>query len=288
VEAKLEELELLRQAGRIRSRDAQPLDWSNLTSLAHQRFAFVYPRLSTHEQRDRSIWSIERQRWLEELARLDGYDAPLGTDDVEAIRSGPGYLGWYQNGQILVDERDLGFSGTLGRQDRLALGHLIELIESDQVESVYTVEVSRLWRDKSLTGDRSLRASVSGGSGISVDDALRFGRLCKERNVILVMPHMRLNLNDRMHWRIYRTEAERAAEELELMQYRLGGARAMKAKQGFHSGGRSVPLGYVVDTDRDQPTYQRLIPYQVPPQSGAVEVAARLRLGRARAEQHGW
>src|SRR3954447_17130984 len=111
-----DELELLRMNGRIRDKNSQSVDWTNLTTLRHHRLAFVYPRLSTHEQRDRSVWSIERQRWLEELARLDGYEAPLSREEVDAIRSSPDYPGWYQNGQVLVDERDLGISGTLGRQ----------------------------------------------------------------------------------------------------------------------------------------------------------------------------
>src|SRR5205814_1952883 len=112
----IDEMALLRWSGRVREKADRPRDWASLTVLPRERLAFVYPRLSTHEQRDRSIWSIERQRWLEELARLDGYAAPLSKGEVEAFRSQPGYPGWYQNGQILVDERDLGVSGTLGRQ----------------------------------------------------------------------------------------------------------------------------------------------------------------------------
>ena len=283
-----DELELLRRNRRIRDKDDRRLDWANLTALPHERLAFVYPRLSTHEQRDRSVWSVERQRWLEELARLDGYEAPLSREESDALRTTPGYPGWYQNGQILVDERDLGISGTLGRQRRVALDHLIDLIDTGRVESIYTVEISRLWRDKSLTGDRSLPARDSSERGIDVDDALRFGRLCKERNVILVMPHMRLNLNDRMHWRIYRTEAERAAEELEMMQYRLGGARAMKARQGLHAGGPNVPVGYLLDTDEESPTYQKLVPY--PPHAEVVRqiFAQFVACGGGASEVVGW
>src|SRR2546430_2409520 len=123
---KPEMLELIRSHRRARSKGTQPVDWANLTTLRHERLAFVYPRLSTHEQRERSVWSIERQRWLEELARLDGYQAPLLKEEVEELRNRPDFSGWYQNGQILVDERDLGISGTLGRQSRLGLDHLID------------------------------------------------------------------------------------------------------------------------------------------------------------------
>src|SRR3712207_180767 len=119
------QLELLRRSGRLRDQAARSVDLASLTALPHQRLAFVYPRLSTHEQRDRSVWSVERQRWLEDLARLDGYEAPLTREEVDALRARPDYPGWYQNGQIVVDERDLGISGTLGRQSRLALHHLI-------------------------------------------------------------------------------------------------------------------------------------------------------------------
>ena len=81
-----EGLELLRAAGRVAKKNGAPVNWSNLTTLPHERLAFVYPRLSTHEQRERSVWSIERQRWLEELAHLDGYACPLTKEGVEALR----------------------------------------------------------------------------------------------------------------------------------------------------------------------------------------------------------
>src|SRR4051794_26250668 len=106
-----ESLELLRRSGRLKEPDQGSPDWATLTDLPHQGLAFVYPRLSTHEQKERSVWSIERQRWLEELARLDGYSAPLAKEETEALRESVDYPGWYQNGQILVDERDLGISG---------------------------------------------------------------------------------------------------------------------------------------------------------------------------------
>ena len=46
--------------------------------------------------------------------------------------------------------------------------------------------------------------------------------------------------------RIYRIEAERAAEELEVMRSRLYGGQKIKARQGRYTGG-GIPPGYVLD-----------------------------------------
>ena len=107
---------------------------------------------------------------------------------------------------------------------------MIEMIELDEIECVYVVHISRLFRDQTLI------------------DGLSFGELCKKHNVVIAMPTMRLNLNDKMHMRIYRMELERSADEIELMKLRMGGARELKAKQGCYVSG-SVPIGFIVNED---------------------------------------
>jgi DNA invertase Pin-like site-specific DNA recombinase len=154
----------------------------------------------------KSIYSIKAQDALEDLAREDGY---------------PGEL-------IYVGKRDLGISGTKGREDRPELAYLIELIEAGSVESVYTIHISRLYRDQTLI------------------NALSLGELFKEHGVIIVTPQMRLNLRDKMHMRLYRMEVERAADELELMAHRLLGAKDIKARSGGYAGER-LPPGFVVN-----------------------------------------
>jgi DNA invertase Pin-like site-specific DNA recombinase len=193
--------------GRIRPKKQKARNWQDLLELPNQGRAFVYQRLSSHEQVRQNIYSLKAQDALVDLAREDGY-----TDE-----------------QVYVEKRDLGISGTKGQEEREGLAHLIACIEQDLVESVYVVHISRLFRDQTLI------------------DALTFGELCKKHDIIIVTPHIRLNLQDRMHMRLYRSEVERAADELELMQSRLGSARDLKGRQGYYSG-ENLPTGYIVDT----------------------------------------
>lgn len=192
--------------GRLRTKEPE-LDYATMVDLANEGLAFVYQRLSKQEQVKKHIWSVEGQNALEDLARQDGYPDAL----------------------IYVEKRDLGISGTLGREDREGLAYLIELVEAGKVEAVYVVHISRLWRDQTLINGFAL------------------GELFKEHGVIIVTPQMRLNLRDKMHMRIYRMEVERAADELELMSIRMLGARNLKARSGRYAG-ETIPPGYVVDT----------------------------------------
>jgi hypothetical protein len=228
--------------GRVRPKEAAATSWANLVELANEGLAFVYQRLSTHEQVRRSIYSIKAQDALVDLAKEDGY----------------------VDGRIHVEKRDLGISGTKGREEREGLAHLIDCIEQGLVESIYVVHISRLFRDQTLI------------------DALAFGELCKAHNVIIVTPQMRLNLRDKMHMRLYRMEVERAADELELMQSRLGSARNLKGRQGYYSG-QNLPTGYVLDMRQkikvdgrmvDNENYQRMQLYE--PHAKVVRYIFRL------------
>jgi DNA invertase Pin-like site-specific DNA recombinase len=191
--------------GRLRPKPEKPT-WENLVDLSNEGMAFVYQRLSSHEQVKKSIYSIKAQDALVDLAQEDGY-----TDNL-----------------IHIERRDLGVSGTKGREERVGLAHLIDLIEAGKVEAVYVVHVSRLYRDQTLV------------------NALVLGEVFKEHGVIIVTPQMRLNLRDKMHMRLYRMEVERAADELERMAHQLLGARDLKAKSGAYAG-ENLPPGYIVD-----------------------------------------
>jgi DNA invertase Pin-like site-specific DNA recombinase len=165
------------------------------------RKAFIYQRLSTHEQRKKSLWSLEMQDALREQAKADGY-----RDD-----------------QIIVERRDLGISGTKGREGRPGLAALIQAIEAGAVEAVYVVHISRISRDQTLI------------------DGLEFGELCKQHGVLIVMPTMRLNVRDSMHMRLYRQEIERAADEIQLLKMRLGGPKRHKVLSGRFDGRSVAP-----------------------------------------------
>ena len=240
--------------GRIRPKPEQP-NMLQMVELPHKRMSFVYKRLSSHEQVKKSIFSIQMQDALEELAREDGYNAPLTKEEIKAIKSDPNYPGWYINGSVVVEERDLGFSGTLGQEEREGLAHLVATIEHDETESIYVVHISRLFRDQTLI------------------DGLSFGELCKEHNVVIVMPNMRLNLRDKMHMRIYRMELERAADELEIMKLRMGGSRQLKAKQGFYAAG-AVAVGYYVNKEKQSKEYDRFMVYE--PHASIIRQIAQL------------
>ncbi len=178
-----------------------PRDPSGLLRLPLARKAFVYQRLSTHEQKKKSLWSLEMQDALFDQARADGYP----------------------EGQIIVERGDLGISGTKGWEERPGLAVLIRAIEADEIEAVYVVHISRISRDQTLI------------------DGLEFGELCKQHGVLIVMPTMRLNLRDAMHMRLYRQEIERAADEIELLKMRLGGPKRHKALSGRFDGRSVAP-----------------------------------------------
>jgi DNA invertase Pin-like site-specific DNA recombinase len=209
----------MRQLARIKA-PVPPPALEDLVRLPLQRQAFVYQRLSTHEQRKKNLWSLEMQEALIEQAKADGY-----RDD-----------------QIVVERRDLGISGTKGKDDRPGLAAMIQAIEAGAVEAVYVVHISRISRDQTLIG------------------GLEFGELCKQHGVLIVLPVMRLNLRDAMHMRLYRQEIERAADEIELLKLRLGSPKRHKALSGRFDG-RSVAPGYLVDHDPTSETSERYVLY---------------------------
>ena len=55
--------------GRLRPQSCEPTSWETLVGLSNDRLAFVYQRLSKHEQVKRHIWSQEAQDALADLAR---------------------------------------------------------------------------------------------------------------------------------------------------------------------------------------------------------------------------
>ena len=101
---------------RSQARARSPSDWQEQ---AFKLLVFVYMRFSTREQRERNAYSFQRQEQLKQLAVLHGAEAELSPQLVEKIRNNPDYAGWYRDGQIIVEERDLaGVSGTKGQEDR--------------------------------------------------------------------------------------------------------------------------------------------------------------------------
>lgn len=233
--------------GRVRPK-APKVDWATALQLSHERGAFVYQRLSSSEQVQNSIYSRLMQDSLEDLSIEDGYEWTLTPEERQAIRDAAHYPGWYQNGQIIVEQRDLGISGTKGQEDRPGLAHLRRLIEEGQVEALYVVHISRLFRDQTLI------------------NAFEFGELCKEFDVKIITPTSRLNLRLPMHMEYYRREADWSAKELEVMKSRLLDAKTRKAHLGRWVGG-NIPAGYIVDErpevdGKPNPDWYKYQPYE--------------------------
>jgi hypothetical protein len=89
---------------------------------------------------------------------------------------------------------------------------------------------------------------------------MTFAKLCRSHNVLIVTPVLTYDLTQEIYWEMYEIEVKNAARELKVLQFRLGGAKALKARNGFWDG-RPVCWGYVVDLDPKSPTYQKLVVY---------------------------
>lgn len=198
---------------------------------AFRLLIFIYMRFSTREQREKSAYSYQRQEQLKQLAILHGATAELSPQRIEQIRASADYTGWYRDGQIIVEERDLaGVSGTKGQEDRPGLAHLIDRIGQGVISAVYVVDVTRLFRDEYLI------------------NATQFAKLCAEHNVFVVTETAVFDLTDDMQRDMFIAQAQYASRELKMILERLGRARQRKSFQGRYAGD-AVPIGYVVLRD---------------------------------------
>jgi DNA invertase Pin-like site-specific DNA recombinase len=228
---------------RIKPKKEEGLHPNERGKLKLERNSVVYKRLSTQEQIHTSRFSLERQHRLEQLAIDEGYKPTLSPDDIEELKAQSDYPEYYWNGNILVIELDLGISGTKGQEDRPGLAMLIDLIEAGQVESIFCVDVTRLFRDSILVS------------------ASFFAKLCKEQGVIIVTDDgMHLDLRDERDYEYFIRLAQYGGQESKWITRRLGQARALKAEKGLYAGG-NVPTGFYVDLDPKSETSERYLPY---------------------------
>jgi len=205
---------------------------------------FIYMRFSTREQREKSAYSYQRQEQLKGLAILHGAEADLSPQQIEQIRTSPDYAGWYRDGQIIVEERDLaGVSGTKGQEERPGLAHLIDRIGQGMISAVYVVDVTRLFRDEYLI------------------NATQFAKLCAEHNVSIVTETAVFDLADDMQRDMFIAQAQYASRELKMILERLGQARQRKSFQGRYAGD-AVPIGYVVLRDAASKRLEAYAPYE--------------------------
>jgi len=203
----------------------------DLRSLPCKR-AFIYGRVSSREQVRESQESIREIAKLVELARKDGYKTSLEPTQVEkwleSIQSGAETGRVIEEGEVTVDCRDLGLSGSLGEDRRPGLADLWRRVESGEVGTVYLTEgMSRLSRDR----DRIL--------------GYKLLKLLKERQCRVRTPEGIYNPAIRRDWDYLAEDVEDSAEEMKKAGIRLGRRRAQKAAVGEHVGSPVCP-GYIV------------------------------------------
>jgi len=217
----------------IRSSRSTPSD-DDLRSLPHKK-AFIYGRVSSQSQVRESHESIRDVARLVDVARRDGYRTGLGSQEVEKwlekIQSGVVVDKVMEDGDVIVDCRDLGLSGSLGQDKRPGLGTLWKKVESGDVGAVYLTEgMSRLSRDR----DRIL--------------GYRLLKLLKEQKCRIRTPEGVYNPAIRRDWENLAEDVEASANEMTKSGIRLGGRRVLKAGEGKHVGSPVCP-GYIVNIE---------------------------------------
>lgn len=166
------------------------------------------------------IWSQRDQDDLIELACKDGYPEEL----------------------IYVERRDLGISGGKTEKDRPGLAYLISLVEQDKVESLWTVETKRIYRDPGY---------------INAD---RLALLLREHRVAICTPRQVFNLANENDWDDFHEEMIDSVKDNRYRTEKFSRTRMAKARCGYWCG-TPVPGGYIVRKgDRD--SYDIIEPYQ--------------------------
>lgn len=220
--------------------------------------AFIYGRVSSQGQIRESHESIMEIAKLVDIAVKDGYRCVVTPAEIEKwlveIQSGADIPRVLKEGDILVDCRDLGLSGSLSEDKRPGLASLSEMIMSGEVGAVYLTEgMSRLSRDR----DRVL--------------GYKLLKLLKDYKC-------RIRTPDRVHnpaiprdWENLADDIEDSADEMKRLGIRLDRRRALKAAEGRHVGspvspGYIVPIegqrrdgSYILDKWQPYPPHKRVV-----------------------------
>ena len=217
----------------IRASRSMPTE-EDLRSLPHKK-AFIYGRVSSQGQVRDSRESIHEVAKLMVLARQDGYRCDIDPDTVEewleSIQNGEDVSRTMEDGDVAIDCRDLGLSGSLGEDKRPGLNALWQRVEAGEIGAVYLTEgMSRLSRDR----DRVL--------------GYKLLKLLKEEKCRIRTPEGVYSPAVPRDWDYLASDIEDSAEELKKMGVRLGRRRASKASQGRHVGNPVCP-GYIVEIE---------------------------------------
>jgi DNA invertase Pin-like site-specific DNA recombinase len=193
---------------------------------------FIYGRVSSQGQVRESHESIMEIGTLVMIARKDGCRTSLEQREVEkwleSIQNGADVPRVIEDGEVVVNCRDLGLSGSLSEDKRPGLGDLWRGVESGEIGAIYLTEgMSRLSRDR----DRVL--------------GYKLLKLLKEHQCRIRTPEGVYNPAIPRDWENLADDIEDSADEMKKLGIRLGRRRASKAAEGRHVGNPVCP-GYIV------------------------------------------
>ncbi|MBX5449698.1 MAG: recombinase family protein [Thermogemmatispora sp.] len=201
----------------------QAMNWSVELPLDHD--CQIYPRVSTPEQ-------------------MQNVSAEMQKDKAFALR-----CGWRED-QIIVDDRDLGVSGQLRMEDRIAFNEMLRRIAGGLIKAVVVWNIDRLFRNR--WGDESGK----------------FMEICHTHGVVVVTPDFVYDFRISWHIDRFKRRCEEAWNYLEYHVYgRMIAARDERARRGYWSGG-SLPAGYILDLEeklsngQPNPRFLHYIPYE--------------------------
>ena len=189
----------------------------------------IYPRVSTPEQ-------------------MKNVSAEMQQDKKFALK-----CGWTED-LIICDDRDLGVSGRVRMEDRLAFSEMIVKISEGKVKIVIAANVSRLFRDR-------------WGREYS-----RFMEICFTYGVRVVIPNKTrtgieyiYDFSKLQDVEAFRNKCEEAWSYIE---NQVGMMHAYRNELGYsgHWVGGAIPSGFTVDmrefvNGEENPTYQKYTPY---------------------------
>jgi len=96
--------------------------------LSCQRMPLACKRLSTHERVKKSLYSIQMQDDPERHAQQDGYTLHLSPEEVQRMKGPTDCSGFYRNGEVGVEERELALAGTVGQHRREGRASPIQIV----------------------------------------------------------------------------------------------------------------------------------------------------------------
>lgn len=160
--------------------------------------------------------------------------------------------GWTED-MIIIDKRDLGVSGQLRMEDRLAFRDMLrrmgETVGEKRIRAIIVRDVSRLFRNK------------------WGDEPGKFMEICYRYNVLVVTADFIYDFSINWHIDKFKRKCEEAWSHIENHVYGVMlPARDERGYAGFWTGG-NLPVGYIIDRrekikGEKNPNYNKFIVYE--------------------------